>query len=289
MKKKISLKMIVAVVAAIVLAVVCGILLRDKYVEYHAVSLQKKVVAIKQANIQKPDTAEVSVQQDIHNEPPIQSEEDEQQYEPVIQPDFLSLYQENPHIVGWLNAGEVIDYAVVQFDNEFYLHNDFFGNKDRNGTPFLNMNNSLYPKDDVLLIHGHNLNTPVAFGTLMQYMNEAYLYQYPIITFRTIYDEQDVFYTPIAAFNASMNKQDPDYFDATRINFEEDGAFQAYLNELEARSLWQSKADAKPGDQMLALITCSYYQDNGRLLLICRQLRDEETPETIRMLYDADK
>ena len=70
---------------------------------------------------------------------------------------------------------------------------------------------------------------------------------------------------------------------AEKIRFRKDAYLQSILN----RSLWQSPADASPDDQYLMLVTCSYYQDNGRFMLLCRMLRDDETPETVRELYST--
>ena len=36
------------------------------------------------------------------------------------------------------------------------------------------------------------------------------------------------------------------------------------------------------------LITCSYQYENGRFLLICRKLRDGETPETVSALFQEE-
>lgn len=221
---------------------------------------------------------------------------------PELQPDFQALYEANPDTVGWLKAGADIDYPVVQSDNAFYLDHDFYGNADINGTLFLNEFNALIPRDDVLLIHGHHMRSGAMFGKLMDYEDYEYVCQYPIITFRTIYDPEDVFYVPVFAFNASMDPNSDDFFDIARLNFENDSleqdapdasceearhsaAFEEYLTQLADKSLWQSPADVNVNDRLLILITCSYYHDNGRFMLICRQLRTDETPENIVQLF----
>ena len=60
--------------------------------------------------------------------------------------------------MGWLKAGEGIDPCRgAVLTTLYYLDHGFTGEEDRNGTLFLNMNNQLFPPDDVLLIHGHNM------------------------------------------------------------------------------------------------------------------------------------
>ena len=199
--------------------------------------------------------------------------------------DFDALYEENPDIVGWLTAGEDISEPVVQRDNAYYLDHNFFGERDANGTLFLNEQNALNPRDQVLLIHGHNMKSGAMFGTLRRYADEAYMREHPLIAFRTIADESDAYYVPVSAFDASMVEGAPGYFDLTPINFATEDACRAYLAEIAERSYWRSPADVNAGDELLMLITCSYQHEDGRFLLICRKLRPDETPEAMKALF----
>ena len=174
---------------------------------------------------------------------------------------------------------------MVQSDNQYYLTRNFFDERDKNGVPFMDEHNSLTPKDDVLIIYGHNMKSGAMFGRLNDYLEYDYLSKYPVVNFRTIHDEDDVFYTPIAAFELSAFRNDKYYFDVKRINFDSDEAFQSYLDEVTARSAWKAEVDAEPGDRLLALMTCSYIHDYGRLLLVCRELREGESPASVKALY----
>ena len=209
-----------------------------------------------------------------------------------IQEDFLALYDKNPDIIGWLTAGEDIDYPVVQRedDNAYYLNHNYYGKPDSNGTIFLNAHNVIYPRDHVLLIHGHFMRKKgMMFGKLPDYMNEMYMRRYALITFRTIYDEEEVYYVPIACFNASMLADQNGYFDLTPVNFETEEDCAAYLIEVQERSLWQSPADVNTKDELMMLITCSYEHEDGRFMLLCRKLREDETPEEMAVLFQQNK
>lgn len=213
--------------------------------------------------------------------------------EPEIHEDFSGLFAQNPHVVGWLSAGEEIDYPVVQYDNEFYLDHDYFGKSDNNGTLFVNAANRLNPRDSILLIHGHNMKSGAMFGDLDKFREYSYLCEHPIITFRTIWDAEDVCYVPVAAFDASMNPDADGYFDITRIRFDfdipEDENGEARSSELEEYiagmrelSFWDSPVEADSTDEFITLVTCSYSHDNGRMMLVCRRLRDGETADDIK-------
>lgn len=120
-----------------------------------------------------------------------------------------------------------------------------------------------------------------------------------MISFRTIYDAEDVYYTPIAAFNASMVPGNAEYFDITQIVFEDDlpdvpeeagrrsKDYQAYLEALEERTIWKPLVDTTVEDRLLMLVTCSYFQEDGRFVLVCRELRENEDPESLAVLYSS--
>ena len=218
---------------------------------------------------------------------------------PSVAADLADAYAQNDDLVGWLKAGEGIDLPVVQSDNTYYLDHGFTGEEDRNGTLFLNMNNQLFPPDDVLLIHGHNMKDGSMFGTLPKFERYDYAKEHPLVTFQTIYDEEPVYYAPVSVFNASMLPDHSRYFDITQIVFPDDeagevtdsstfrqsSAFKAYLDELRAVSLWESPVDVNVDDKLLMLITCSYDLEDGRLMVVCRRLRDGETPEEVAGLF----
>ncbi len=233
---------------------------------------------------------------------------------PPIQADFQDLYQQNNHLIGWLRFGENVDSPVVWYDNDYYLHHDYFSRTSRNGVLFLNANNSVLPRDDVWLIHGHNMASGAMFGRLRRYMEYSYVCEYPLVMFRTVYDDAEVYYAPIAAFDASMAEGFSGYFDITQMVFENDDerladmnasptpeplvtpsttrqsvAYQEYLDAILNQSYWKTPVDVNVDDQLLMLVTCSYIQEDGRFILVCRKLRDDEVPSEIEALYTTEE
>ena len=217
--------------------------------------------------------------------------------EKTVHEDFAELYAQNPHLVGWLSLGEDIDYPVVQHDNSYYLEHNFFGNSDANGTIFVNAANELEPRDSVLLIHGHNMKSGAMFGDLDLYRGTAYLKQYPIVSLRMLDAAEADLYVPIAAFDASMNPEANGYFDLTRIRFDYDqptddpevwrsSELEAYIREVRELSMWDSPVEADSTDRFIVLVTCSYSHDDGRMMLVCRQLRETETAESVAAMFE---
>ncbi len=302
MKKRTGLRRIVIIIAAVVLVLVCALLLNQKLTGAKADKVQNELLALKELGEQNAAPAAPTAQPGTNPVPGTPADDpaaEPAEPAPVFQEDFRPLYDVNDDLIGWVTAGRTIDYPVVCYDNDYYLRHNFYDRWDSNGTLFLDVNNELYPRDDVLLIHGHNMKSGAMFGNLSAFMQLEYMSSYPIVTFRTIYDEADVYYTPVAVFNASMKTNNPDYFDITQWRFKDDpdsdraggdrrsAEYRAFLDDVTGRSLWEAKTDVNENDKLLILSTCSYFQSDGRLLLVCRALREDETPEMIAELYGA--
>ena len=54
--------------------------------------------------------------------------------------------------------------------------------------------------------------------------------------------------------------------------------------EVRERSMFDIPIDVNYEDELLTLVTCSYYQDNGRFILFARRLRANETVESVSAL-----
>ena len=206
---------------------------------------------------------------------------------PPMQESFAELYAQNPHVVGWLEMDPDIALPVVQWDNSFYMDHDFDGNESVAGTLFVDSRNTLWPQDDHILIYGHNMKDGSMFGSLNNYRNVGFLRNTVCIQFNTIYG--DAQYVPFALFDASMTKDDPNYFKLIRLNFSEEQPFDAFLEDVQSRSLFNIPVDVNEDDQLLSLVTCSYSMDNGRFIIMCRKLREDETPEQMEALLQQAK
>lgn len=197
-----------------------------------------------------------------------------------INADFAELMAANGDLAGWLTAGADIDLPVVQGDdNAVYLTRDFYGNANSAGTLFLDAGSAL--TDDHLVVYGHNMKSGAMFGHLPDYRKLDYLKQYPLIQFRTVYqDAAQQNCVPFAVFDASMEKGDPDYFDIRRFTFASDAEKQAFIDELRARSIFDIPVDVSADDELISLVTCSYSNADGRFILAMRRLRAGESAET---------
>ena len=204
---------------------------------------------------------------------------------PALQQKFMTsdFYYANPSFVGFLQAGvSVVEPVVYSNDNEYYLTHNFNNEEDAAGAAFMDMRCSLWPRSQQIVIHGHNMKNKTVFGSLDDMGDIDNLKQYPTVQFDTIYE--DGTYVVFAAFNASMNTDESSYFDVARYDFATEAEFQAYLDEVLERSMYDIPVDVSYEDELLTLVTCSYHQDNGRFLLFTRKLRANETAESVSAL-----
>ena len=59
------------------------------------------------------------------------------------------------------------------------------------------------------------------------------------------------------------------YYQYTDLTAEE--AFDAYVRQVKAASLYDTGVEAVYGDKLLTLSTCSYHTENGRFVVVARQ------------------
>ncbi|HIS02921.1 MAG TPA: class B sortase [Candidatus Pullichristensenella avicola] len=201
---------------------------------------------------------------------------------PAPQESFSQLLSANAETVGWLSASDSIDFAIVQRDNEYYLTHNFFGEQTAEGTAFMDAGNSVYPLDEHILIHGHNMRDGSVFGDLDLFRDLDYLKENAVATFNTIYENAQ--YVPIAVFDISATPGDQDFVDMQTFNFDTDEDFLNFVNEARARSIFDIPVEVERGDRLLSLVTCSYNNDNGRLVVMLRALREGETAQEMTAL-----
>lgn len=202
----------------------------------------------------------------------------------VIPARFEELYEINQELIGWLRVGALVDEPVVYRDNEYYLHHSFRGNASNSGTVFADMENDRWAHDAYVVLYGHNIRGGDKFGPLAQYRELDCLKENPLISWDTISGDDAALYAVFSVFDASMLPDSEDYFYLRR--FDElrtggDEAMQLLIDELRERSLYDVPIDVAPQDGLLALVTCSYSNSDGRLMVFARRLRASESAEDI--------
>lgn len=194
-----------------------------------------------------------------------------------ILPEMQELAQKNPDTVGWISISGTVHLPVVYRDNTFYLDHDFTGAKNASGTLFLDENSPVNGDTQNLLIHGHSMNDGSMFGILTHYRKLDFVRQHPTIAFSTLWERES--YAVFAVMLVSSRTDDANYFNYfSNPTFASVSDFNAYIDAVEARSMFTIPVDVEPGDALLTLSTCL---DDDRLVLLARRLRPGESKDAV--------
>ena len=183
--------------------------------------------------------------------------------------DFDALLLANLETVGWLAIPDTdISYPVLQTkNNSKYLSTSFGGGRSGAGAIFMDYNNSAEPLDSNTILYGHTMGRGRAdmFGPLHQYKDQAYYETHAYLQFDTVH-QQYGWWKVFAVVNLDVKMSEFDYL---QQNFQGEVAFEAWIAQAKALSLYDTDVDVSTGDKILTLSTCDRsVSKNGRLLIM---------------------
>lgn len=192
--------------------------------------------------------------------------------EPIL-PQYAGLHERNEDFFGWLRIeGTPIDYPVMYTpeDPEYYLHRGFDGAPLTCGVPFVD--GACPAEGNYYLIHGHHMKNGTMFGTLPRYRQYSYWQEHRFLTFDTRMESRS--YEIMAAFPASADEgadggtfQYLEYADLTQPQ-----RFTEFVEGVRSAALYDTGVTAQPGDELIALSTCSYHTENGRFVVVAKRI-----------------
>lgn len=197
---------------------------------------------------------------------------------------FYELQRQNEDIVGWLKIDGVLEEAVVQRDNSYYLTHNALRQRSVTGALFLDETCDLKTVPTQMLIHGHNMKEGAMFGSLKKYkVKDASFYRaHPFIDFNTVYENGR--YVIFAVAEVDLRYGRHDYLPFWRdVRFSTAESFTEYVNKARSLSHYRCNVDVQPGDRLLTLSTCTGTDDNKRLVIMARRLRDGEDALQLNM------
>lgn len=197
---------------------------------------------------------------------------------------FYEMQRKNKDIVGWLKIDGVLEEAVLQRDNEYYLTHNSLGQRSVTGALFLDENCDLKTVPTQMLVHGHNMKEGAMFGSLKKYkVKDASFYRaHPFIDFNTIYETGR--YVIFAVSEVDIRWDRAAYLPFWQdVRFSSADAFMNYVNKARSLSHYRCNVDVQPGDRILTLSTCEGADDNKRLIVMARKLREGENELQLNM------
>ena len=244
---------------------------------------------------------------EIHKAPP-KNTGASSSYPAGILDEFKNLYDKNPDTIGWIRFPSTYaywsedlggdGYVVTQSeDNDYYLHRDFEGKDNRNGTIFMDYRCDYKTKETadncpITILYGHNMYSGQMFASVNKILDHVDIAKKaPIVEFDSRYSKNK--YKVFAIVSDDTSEENA--FDFLRVRFDNDDDFQEYIQEAKDRS-WYTYSDndlknITRKDQILVLYTCSNtYQTTmgkeGRTILFARKIQPGESetvdPSTIK-------
>ncbi len=194
---------------------------------------------------------------------------------PAILPQYAAFAQQNPEFYGWIRIDDtVVDYPVMHTpdDPQKYLRLNFDGEYSSAGTIF--MDHRCSAESDDLILYGHNMENKTMFGAIVNYREEAYWREHPVIRFDTLYEQRE--YEVLAAFfDQVYNETDTGFKYYDFIEAADEDAFNKAIHSYQQKALYNTGVSAQYKDQLLTLSTCAYHTENGRFVVVARRCRDE--------------
>lgn len=187
------------------------------------------------------------------------------------------LQKKNSDIIGWIEIeGTNINYPVLQGeDNEYYMNHNYEKEESIYGELFLDTSYNWNIESNNLLIYGHNMQDGSMFNNLLNYADEEYYKEHPIIRFTTT--QEDAKYEIISAFRSRVYyKSEKDVFRYYYfINPETEDEYNEFVENAKKSSLYDTGKTAKYGNQLITLSTCAYHTEDGRFAVIGRKINDK--------------
>ena len=173
----------------------------------------------------------------------------------------------NENIVGWLYiSGTSIDYPVLQGeDNDFFLYNNYLREADQAGSIYMDFRNKSLGEDDNYIIYGHKMKNGTMFSDLIKYVQgddrETFLENHQLIQYDTL--DGTTYWEIFSVYVVDLDSEDYHLFPQYRS----DEKFEAVLEDAYSRSLLETGVEVTTEDEIMTLVTCSYWYDDARAII----------------------
>lgn len=190
---------------------------------------------------------------------------------------YENLYRQNSDMVGWIKIEDTnINYPVMQteIDNPtFYIDRDFEKKESVSGIPFVD--SRCTTESENVIIYSHNMKNGTMFGELKKYKEEKFYNNHKIIVFDTLYEER--MYEIVAViltkvyYNVTSTQNVFDFYNYIELDTKE--KLDEYVTTFKDQALYETGVSVEYNDKLITLVTCDYYTEDGRLLILARQIQ----------------
>ncbi|MBR1650818.1 MAG: class B sortase [Lachnospiraceae bacterium] len=187
---------------------------------------------------------------------------------------YKEYFLENPDMAAWIVVDDTpIDYPVMWTpdDEEYYLKRDFNKKSNAAGCLLLDTDSCVDPLTTNLIIHGHNMKDGSMFGSLLKYEKEDYLEGHRII--RLFGRDCEHIYEVMAVFRSKVFYATDDCFKFYKFfDAKSKEEFDDFYDNVKEMSVYDTGVTAEYGDRFITLSTCAYHTENGRFVVVAKEI-----------------
>lgn len=191
-----------------------------------------------------------------------------------VLPEYAQLYTMNPDLVGWISVDDTkINYPVMQTspDNpNYYLNRNFERKFGSHGCIYANEAADVFAPSDNVLIYGHRMVDLSMFGQLGFYTEKDFWQEHQYIRFDTLKERH--LYQVICVFATTAVKGEGFAYHSF-VDAADSSDFNAFIQKCKAMSYYDTGITAEFGDKLITLSTCEYTHNNGRLVVVAKQVK----------------
>ena len=199
----------------------------------------------------------------------------------VFEADRL-LAKENGDYKGWIKIqGTELDNAVYQTDNNaFYMNHNGLKKKSSFGALFFDSRCDTETSQN-LVIYGNTLKSGALFSSLHNLRSLNFYKKHKIINLSLNGEERDYIIYSVFILNAQRDGDNGNIYNIYRSNFSGNDEFNEWTREAALRSVIKTNVNVKANDRILTLVTQGTDFKDCRLVVMARQLRDNETMQSV--------
>lgn len=184
---------------------------------------------------------------------------------------YQSVQEENPDMTGWIHIdGTTIDYPVcfTPDDPEYYLHRNIYKQESAYGVPFILEGCDPAFEEGNIAIAGHHMKNGSMFAPLMDYTEKEFYETHKYIHFDTV--EAPGTYEVVSVISGNADSTKLPWQDI--LFAETDEEFCHAWEIVEREQFYDTGTEVTYGDKLLILVTCEYTHNDGRLLVIAKEV-----------------
>jgi len=182
------------------------------------------------------------------------------------------LRQQNRDFVGWVCIEETgIDYPVMQTrtGEDFYLDHNFEREPSAYGVPFVDGSCELEKGNcRNVVVYGHHMKDQSMFADLVRYEEQSYQEEHPVILFDTWKERGE--YRIIGVLRVPDVEEEMSFY--RNMECGDEKQYEAFVDEVEERSLYDCGVGDVQGEQLLTLVTCEYSTKDGRMVVVAKKI-----------------